>query len=84
MAGAAVLRQGEIVVKMIEGDSTESWLHRASTEGAPSSSASAESNSAARALSDRSRDSWDPWDVWLRHIGQPRRHLAGRGLKSAD
>jgi hypothetical protein len=72
------------VVKLIDGESTESWLHRASAEGASSASASAESNSVARSLSDRSRDGWDPWDVWLRHIDQPRRHFAGRRLKSPD
>jgi len=70
------------VVKMIDGESTESWLHRASAEG--TASTSAESDSAARSLSGRSRDGWDPWDVWLRYIDQPRQKLAGHQLKSPD
>lgn len=68
---------------MIDGDLTNTWLRRARAENGADADLGAESISAAQALAVRSRDGWDPWEVWLRHIDQPRRrHTAGR--KSPD
>jgi len=75
------LDRGNCVVKTIESESTRSWLQRARPEG--TSSAPAEHDPAARALDDGSGDCWDPWEVWLRYIDQPRRQRTGRPLTSA-
>jgi hypothetical protein len=73
-----------VVNKTIDGAVTESWLRRARAEGSSDAGTTAASDSAAVALGNRSRDGWDPWEVWLRHIDQPRRHFAARRLKSVD
>ena len=70
--------------KMIDDDSTNSWLRRARAEGTPDVGFGTGSNTAAQALAARSRDGWDPWEVWLRYIDQPRSALAGRHLKLPD
>ena len=70
--------------KMIDDDSTNSWLRRARAEGTSDVDFGTGSNTAAQALAVRSRDGWDPWEVWLRHIDQPRLALAGRHLKLPD
>jgi hypothetical protein len=69
--------------EMTDRDLTNSWLQRARAEGTLDARSGAESNTAAQAFAVTSRDGWDPWEVWLRHIDQPRRHLAGRRLKLA-
>jgi hypothetical protein len=68
----------------VDGEFTDSWLQRARAERTSDSGTTAASDSAARALAARSRDGWDPWEVWLRHIDQPRRSLAGERLKPSD
>ena len=72
------------MIKLIDSESTNSWIRRARAAGTPDVGPGIESNTAAQALAVRSRDSWDPWEVWLLHIDQPRRHLAGRRLTSPD
>jgi len=74
--------RGLFVGKTIEGDSTRSWLHRARPEC--TSSAPAEHDPAARTVDDGSGDCWDPWDIWLRYIDQPRRRRDEQRSTSAD
>jgi hypothetical protein len=71
-----------VVINLIDDKPVGSWLRRARTDDESDVGFGAESSTAALAVS--SRDGWDPWEVWLLHIDQPRRNLAGRGLKSAD
>jgi hypothetical protein len=79
---AVAIRQGIFVRKTIESESTRSWLQRARPEC--TSSAPAEHDLAALPFDDRSADCWDPWDVWLRYIDQPRRRRDGQRSTSAD
>jgi hypothetical protein len=67
--------------KMSDRDLTNSWLQRARADGTLDASLGAESNMAGHVFAATSRDGWDPWEVWLRHIDQPRRQLIGRRLK---
>jgi hypothetical protein len=69
------LARGNSVVKAIEIESTRSWLRRARPER--TSIAPAEHDLAARQIDAGSVDGWDPWDVWLHYIDQPRRRRAG-------
>jgi len=69
------LARGNCVVKTIESEPTTSWLQRARPEC--TSSAPAEHDLAACPADERSVDCWDPWDVWLRYIDQPRRQRGG-------
>lgn len=57
----------------IDGKSTESWLRRALGEEAKSSGEHADACAAVNAHAGKARDGWDPWEVWLRYIEQPRR-----------
>jgi len=72
----------DVVIKTIERESTDSWIRRARAAGTHDAAFGAEPNTAAEALAVRSRDSWDPWEVWLLHIDQPRRRLAARDDKA--
>ncbi len=72
----------DVVIKMIGSESTGSWIRRARAAGTPDAVVGAESNTATQTLAVRSCDGWDPWEVWLLHIDQPRRHLAGRGNRT--
>jgi len=75
----------DVVIKLIDDKPVGSWLWRTRTLGESDVGFGAESSAAAHALAVSSRDGWDPWEVWLLHIDQPRRNLAGRDLKkSAD
>ena len=71
------------MIKLIDGELTDSRLQRARAEGTQDVAVGTESNAAARALAAGVSVGWDPWEVWLRHIDQPRRRLVGR-LKSPD
>jgi hypothetical protein len=66
---------------MADCDLTNSWLQRARADGTLGVGSSIEPDSVAPAFAVASRDGWDPWEVWLRHIDQPRRHLMGSRLK---
>ena len=66
---------------MIDGEMTDSWIRRARAEGTCDARPGTDSNPAALAFAAAPGDGWDPWEVWLRHIDQPRRHLAGRRRK---
>ena len=61
------------VIRKIDETSTDSWFQRAPAAVAPEADTAAVTASAAHALADRSQDGWDPMEVWLRHIDQPRR-----------
>jgi len=60
-----------------EGKSMGSWFQRARALGALQGSASAGPGSAERRLAGRSDDGWDPWEIWLTRIEQPRRRRPG-------
>jgi hypothetical protein len=76
------LARGNCVVKTIESEPTTPWLQRVRPEC--TSSASAGHDPAASPGDDGSVDCWDPWEVWLRYIDQPRRQRAVlRGTSAA-
>jgi hypothetical protein len=60
------------MIKNIEGEQQDSWLKRAH---GPEMALPASSGGAAQlgAISIQVRDGWDPHDVWLRRIHEPRR-----------
>jgi hypothetical protein len=68
----------------MDGQSVDSWLKRAHAEGTSSTSARTVPETAAPAIGDRLRDSWDPWEVWLRLVHQPRQRQAALRVKSLD
>jgi len=57
----------------IDGKVAASWLERARSERAASFAARAEPGSSQGQRSSDSQQGWDPYDVWLRHIHEPRR-----------
>ncbi len=66
---------------MIDDEMTDSWFKRARAEGTGEVRRGAESDSLAPPFAEATSDGWDPWEVWLRRIDQPRRHRAGGRLK---
>jgi hypothetical protein len=72
------------LVKRIDLDSTDSWLQRARGAGTPDVVVGAATNSAAKRIAVATHEGWDPWEAWLRHIDQPRRHLGAERSKSPD
>ena len=68
----------------VDGQSVDAWLMLTPAEGETGAIARTVSESAAPAISDRLRESWDPWEVWLRHVHQPRQRLAAIRVKSPD
>jgi hypothetical protein len=67
---------------MIDGETTDSWIKRARAEGTCDARPGAESDPLAQAFAEATSDGWDPWEVWLRHIEHPRRHLTERRAKT--
>jgi hypothetical protein len=61
------------MIRMIDETSTESWFQRAAAARDNEAGTSVVTASAAGSLADRSQGGWDPMDVWLRYIDQPRR-----------
>jgi hypothetical protein len=61
------------MVRKIDETSKESWFQRAPAAGGPEAGTNAVTASAVHALADRSKGGWDPREVWLRYIDQPRR-----------
>jgi hypothetical protein len=66
--------------QMTDRDLTNCWLQRARADGTLDATVGGESDAATQVLAVRSRDGWDPWEVWLRHIDQPRRNLTQRSM----
>jgi hypothetical protein len=50
-----------------------SWLERARPQGGVSFAAHSEPGPSEGLLSGDLQQGWDPYDVWLRHIHEPRR-----------
>ena len=61
------------MIRKIDDDAAGSMFQRALAESAAMEGMRAESDSAAGALAGKARDGWDPYDVWVRHIHEPRR-----------
>jgi hypothetical protein len=61
------------MIRKIDETSTDSWFQRAPAAGESEAGTRAVTASAAHALAGRPQDGWDPMEVWLRHIDQPRR-----------
>jgi hypothetical protein len=57
----------------LDSKGTRSWLERVRPKEAVSFAARAETSSAVGPQSPDARQGWDPFDVWLRHIHEPRR-----------
>lgn len=53
--------------------STASWYQRRIAEGTIVSGEHADRDAEAGSHSGNTRDGWDPWEIWLRYIEQPRR-----------
>jgi hypothetical protein len=68
----------------IKSEDAISWLQRARANAGSLASATDASTSAARALAAGTGDGWDPWEVWLRHIDQPRRRARALRTRFAD
>jgi len=59
------------MIENIDSKPTESWLRRAIGHETPLPAASSEALQAG-AVTAPSRDGWDPHEVWLRRIYEPR------------
>ena len=71
------------MIRTIDEKSKDSWLQRTVAEGQSLGRPDAMSNLAARAFSANAPVGWDPYDVWLRRVEQPRRRRAN-GEPSPD
>ena len=69
---------GEAMRRLNDDESKGSLFRRALAEGAGNADTRAAPGFAAQALSSKFVETWDPWEVWLRHIERPRRLRAGR------
>jgi hypothetical protein len=70
-------RSAPVAIRKIDETSTNSWFQRAPAPVEPKAGTSAVTAAAAHARADGSQDGWDPMEVWLRHIDQPRRLRQG-------
>jgi len=61
------------MIRKIDEKSGDRWLRRAAAVGVSPTSPSDVSRSAAQAPSGESVAGWDPYEVWMRRIDQPRR-----------
>jgi hypothetical protein len=68
--------------KMSDGVLKNSWLERVRAGSTVDASNGVGAQTSTPAFTVKSRDGWDPWQVWLRHIDQPRRDTTGRHQKS--
>ena len=66
------------MARMIDDMHEASSFQRALAERATNAGKRTEPDSVARALAGKDRGGWDPWEVWLRRIEQPRRRQAER------
>jgi hypothetical protein len=66
------------MARMINDKAAASSFQRTLAERATDDGPREASDSVARALAGRDRGGWDPWEVWLRRIEQPRRRQAER------
>jgi len=64
---------GLVMIRKIDDEAAGSLFQRAMAEGAAKDGTRAQSDSAAGALAGKDRVGWDPYDVWVRHIHEPRR-----------
>ena len=71
------------MIRTIDEKSKESWLQRTVAEGPSPGRADATAILPARAFSAKAPVGWDPYDVWLRRVEQPRRRRAN-GEPSSD
>jgi hypothetical protein len=61
------------MIRKIEEASTDSWSPRAPAQVGPEVDSHRMAACAADPQADRPQGGWDPMEVWLRHIAQPRR-----------
>jgi hypothetical protein len=61
------------MIRKIDDTSTDSWRPRARAAGGSGADTRTATTSAEHSWADRSQTGWDPMEVWLRHIDQPRR-----------
>jgi hypothetical protein len=66
------------MARMRELETTGSWFVRAHAQGAVTPGPSIASAPIARALQVSASEGWDPYEVWLRRIDEPRRVAARR------
>lgn len=71
------------MIRTIDEKSKDSWLQRSVAVGQSLSRPDAVSNLAARAFSGNAPVGWNPYEVWLRRVHQPRLHPAN-GERSPD
>ena len=61
------------MIRKIDDKAAGSVFQRVLAERAAGAGGHAESDSSAGAMAGKARDGWDPYDVWVRHIHEPRR-----------
>ncbi len=61
------------MIRKIDKKSSDGWLRRAVAVGGSPTSPCGVPCSVAKTLSGESGAGWDPFEVWLRRIDQPRR-----------
>ena len=71
------------MIRTIDEKSKDTWLQRSVAEGQSPSRPDAMSNLPARAFSANAPVGWDPHDVWLSRVHQPRLSPAN-GERSPD
>jgi hypothetical protein len=64
------------MVRKIHDMSTDSWMRRVHSTGRSDIGRHVEPRAVASDLSVESQEGWDPRDVWLRRIEEPRRRRA--------
>ena len=70
------------MIRKIDEKSGDRWARRAAAVGVSPTSPSDVTRSVAQAASGESGAGWDPYEVWMRRIDQPRRlrtnHVSAR------
>lgn len=61
------------MIRKIDETSTDSWFRRTPAAGEREPGSRTEAATVSHALAGRSQGGWDPMDIWLRYIEQPRR-----------
>ena len=81
-AGCISDQTGSAMIRKIDDQTNESLFQRTLAEGVKKPTALSDSESAATTQQDQDRQGWDPYEVWLRRVHQPRSR--GGGETSSD
>jgi hypothetical protein len=70
---SVLVESGKDMIRKIDETSTDSWFPRAAAPVDPQAGMRDATATALHAATKRPQGGWDPMEVWLRHIDQPRR-----------